>query len=363
MKAGIITFHSAYNYGAVLQAFALQEYVNRNFVETKILDYHNKDIDASYQNPQLRNFLINPKNAVFKTFQSILYRGKKIKIDQFRNKYFLLTKRYNIDNIVEAKEEADVFITGSDQVWNYLIVNEDSTYYLDFVSEKITCSYAASFGVSEIPKEYQAFYKQNLKKIDFISVREKKGVELVDSLIGQIAEVMPDPTLLINQEIWESLSIIPKQKKKYILVYKITKADKLLKFAKMLSKKTGLPIVYIPNDLKSGSIGQLKTNVGPEEWLGYIKHAEYIVTNSFHGTVFAILFNKKFFSEVCGKVNPSTSRLQTILEMFGLEHRTIDQYTDRILDEELNAEKINHVLASQRSCAHEFFEKVFKLGD
>lgn len=363
MKAGIVTFQSAYNYGAVLQAFALQEYLNRNFAETKILDYHNKKMDASYQNPQLTDFFRNPKNAVFKTFQSVLYRGKKIKIDQFRKQHLLLTQRYDKDNVTEAKDEADVFITGSDQVWNYLIVNKDSAYYLDFATEKTTCSYAASFGISEIPKEYRTFYKQNLRKIDFISVREKNGVGLVESLIGQRAEVMPDPTLLINQKTWEMLSIAPAQKEKYILVYKITKADRLLKFAKTLSKKTGLSIVYIPNDLKSGSIGHLKTNVGPEEWLGYIKHAEYIVTNSFHGTVFAVLFNKKFFSEVSDKVNPSTSRLQSLLVMFGLEHRTIDQYTDIVLDEELDAEKIKDVLATQRSYAHEYFRKVFKSGE
>lgn len=363
MNACIITFQSAYNYGAVLQAYALQEYLNKNFAETRILDYHNREIDASYQSPHLRDFISNPKNAVFKTIQGVLYKGKKRKIDDFRNCYLRLTDRYDATNVLEAKSEADVFITGSDQVWNYLIVNRDGTYYLDFANDKRTCSYAASFGIASIPTAYQDFYRSHLNDIDYISVREDAGAEIIKDLIDRNAQVMPDPTLLVNLEEWDKLSIAPDIKGKYILAYKITKADKLLEFSRMLSKKTKLPIVYIPNDLKSGSVGKLKTNVGPEEWLGYIKNAEYVVTNSFHGTVFSILFNKKFFSEVSNKVNPSTSRLKSLLEMFALENRTIDRYTDEMLKVELDANEIKDILAEKRKSAYEYFEKIFLVGE
>ncbi len=359
MKAAIVTFQSAYNYGAVLQAFALQEYLNQNFAVTRILDYHNKEIDASYQNAHFIDFIRNPKNAIFKSIQGVLYKEKKKKIDLFRKRYLKITKQYDSANITEAQNEADVFITGSDQVWNYLIVNRDSAYYLNFVKNKRTCSYAASFGIASIPLEYQDFYKKSLNNIDYISVRETNGVEIVKSMTGRDAKVMPDPTLLLNQKIWNEMCVMPKQIGKYILVYKITKADKLLPFSKELSKKTGLPIVYIPNDLKSGSIGKLKTNVGPEEWLGYIKNAEYVVTNSFHGTVFSILFNKKFFAEVSSKVNPSTSRLKSLLEMFDLGKRTIEKFTDEMLIEELDSEAINNVLLLERNKAHDFFEGIF----
>ena len=171
MKACITTFQSAYNYGAVLQAFALQEYLSMNFAETKILNYHSKEIDASYENPKLLDYIHNPKNAMFRLIQGILYKGKKTKIDAFRKQYFNLTKRYDNSNISDAKHDADVFVTGSDHVWNYLIVNKNSTYYLDFAQGKRTCSYAASFGISSIPKEYREFYKKNLENIEYISVR------------------------------------------------------------------------------------------------------------------------------------------------------------------------------------------------
>lgn len=359
MKACIVTFQSAYNYGAVLQAYALQEYLNANFATTVILDYHNKAIDDSYRAPCIVDFIKKPKNAVFKGMQAILYRGKKNKIDKFRNVCLSMTKRYDSSDVSDAYDEADVFVTGSDQVWNYLIVGRDSTFYLDFAKDKPKCSYAASFGVSKIPEEYNSFYKENVKRIDLISVREEAGAQIAVDFSGKPVCVMPDPTLLLEKQTWEDLIIRPKTKGKYILVYKITKADQLLLFAKKISCITGLPIVFIPNDLKDGMVGQLKTNVGPCEWLGYIHEAEYVITNSFHGTVFSILFSKKFFAEVSGKVNPSTSRLNSLLKMFDLENRKIDHFTQIMLEVEIDIESVDAVLRLQRDKTRAFFEAFF----
>lgn len=359
MKAGIITFQSAYNYGAVFQAFALQEFLTENYAKTIIIDYHNEEIDKSYKTPRIMDFFCNTKNSIFKYMQAFLYKGKHRKIDEFRNNYLHLSKYYNIDNITDAINEADVFITGSDQVWNHLIIKGDSTYFLNFALSKKTCSYAASFGISEIPNAYIQFYRNNLKNIMMLSVREYAGAELVQKMVGRNVEVLPDPTLLIDSNRWKKLSIAPRRTGKYILVYKITKADKLLNFARKLAQDTGLPIIYVPNDLKSGVIGSLKTNVGPEEWLGYINCAEYVVTNSFHGTVFSILFGKKFFSEVSTKVNPSTSRLMSLLEMFNLEDRIIENYSYEILKKELDLEMINEKQFHQKEKANIFLRKVF----
>ena len=360
MKSCIITFQSANNYGAVLQAYALQEYLNRNFGETKILDYHNRNIDKSYARPGIKDLFHNPKRTVFRFSQSVLYKGKSKRIEQFRADCFKLTKRYDADNIKEANSEADVFITGSDQVWNHLIIGDDTNYFLDFTApDKKTCSFAASIGVKRIPEEYAALYKKAITHIGRISVRESSGIKALEEIGVNGAELNPDPTVLISEEQWKKLSVVPKLNKKYILVYKITKADKLLSFAKNLSKLTGYPIIYIPNDLKSGVVGSLKLGVGPREWLGYIQNAEYVVTNSFHGTMFSILFGTKFFSEVSGKVNPSASRLLTLLHMFGLEERILDRFDKNLLEKELPREQIRSICAEQQEKVHQFFEKVY----
>ncbi|MGN1456642.1 MAG: polysaccharide pyruvyl transferase family protein [Acutalibacteraceae bacterium] len=360
MKSCIITFQSANNYGAVLQAYALQKFLNDKFCETSILDYHNYDIDKSYQSPEFSAFFKNPKNAVFRLMQSMLYSGKNRKTELFRKEYLPLTSPYDRNTIDNASNLADVFITGSDQVWNYLIVGNDGTYFLDFADNKIKCSYAASFGISELPDDRKEFYKDKISNIDYCSVREEAGAEIIRKLCDRQVSLMPDPTLLVSKKNWEDLCVFPKMKRKYILVYKITKADNLLVFAKALSKKTGLPIIYIPNDLKSGSIGKLKLSVGPQEWLGYIHNAEYVITNSFHGTVFSVLFGKKFFSEVSEKVNPSTSRLKSLLKLFNMEHRTISQFNDTMLEEEIKMSDVDDVLKKQTILATDFFSEIYK---
>ena len=358
-KLAIITFHAAYNYGAVLQAYALQEYLSREYGDTRIVDYHNKDIDKSYAKPSLSDIIRNPKKSLFKLFQSILYKKKNARIVQFRKDFLKLTKRYDLNNIVDANNEADVFVTGSDQVWNYMIIGKDTTFFLDFVEkEKLTCSYAASIGVKEIPEAYVEEYKKALSHVKKISVRETAGVQTLRNIGIEEVEVMPDPTLLLSKELWEQLSVKPDIKRKYILVYKITTSDKMIDFAKELSCATKLPLIYIPNDLKSGVIGSLKLDVGPREWLGYIRNAEYVVTNSFHGTVFSILFGVKFFSEVSKKVNPSTSRLLTLLSMFNFEDRIIDRFDADMLDKDLPISHISGICLEQQKHAHQFFDHV-----
>lgn len=359
MKTYIITFQSAKNYGAVLQAYALQKYIGERFGETEVIDYHNPKIDESYSFPNLREIIKYPKRSIFRLMQSFLYRGKNKKINEFVENYMKLTPACDNKSIKEVTADGDVFITGSDQVWNYMITENDENYFLSFVKDKITCSYAASFGISEIPQKHINYYKKALKSIKHVSVREVQGVEILSNLGFDKARVLCDPTLLLERGSWDGMCKCVKEKNKYILVYKITAADKLLDFARDLSKKTRLPIIYIPNDLKAGSVGSLKLNVGVDEWLGYIKNAEYIITNSFHGTVFSIVFGNKFFSEVSQKVNPSTSRLISLLKMFRMEERIISEYRDELLYKELDMQEIENILNEQRQLTSDFFERVF----
>ena len=360
MKTYIITFQSAKNYGAVLQAHALQCYLDYKYGNVSIIDYRNPNVEKNYSFPSLKNVLSNPQNALFRMIQSILYRGKYKKITEFKEKKMKLTIPCDSQSVKMITTDGDVFITGSDQVWNYLITGEDETYFLGFVTNKITCSYAASFGIAEIPQNHLVFYERGLKKISHISVRENQGKQILDTMGIKGVQVLCDPTLLLERSFWLKLCESPKNRGKYILVYKITTVDNLLDFARNLSQKTKLPVVYIPNDLKSGCIGSLKLNVGVEQWLGYIKNAEYVVTNSFHGTVFSILFGRKFFSEVSRKVNPSTSRLLTLLEMFHLKERIIADYKEFLLFKELDMLEIDRVLFQQRKMTEEFFQTVYK---
>lgn len=359
MMTGIVTFHAANNYGAVLQAYALQQFISRNYSDVRIVDYQNDKMKKANRMPAISDVILNPKNAIFRMMQLLLYKGKNRKIKEFRKHYLKLTKCYTEETISSAFQEADIFFTGSDQVWNYMITGLDGSYYLDFAKEKTICSYAASFGISNIPDQYKDFYRSKLKDINYISVREQTGQEIIEELCGKSAVIVPDPTLLLNQKEWYDLCIAPKEKKPYILVYKITKADKLLEFAKNLAKEKGLKIIYIPNDFKSGIIGDVKLDVGPREWLGYIRGAEYVVTNSFHGTVFSIIFEKQFFSEVSERVNLSTSRLNNLLQTFDCADHKINMSKDMITNCKGILDK-KDILCSQRKIAIRFLDRIYK---
>ena len=358
MKACIVTFQSAYNYGAILQAYALQQHINNNFCDAVVLNYNPSYMKPSYGMPNFDDFKKNPLGSTIKFIQYYLYEGKRNKIEDFR-KYIRLTESYDENTIKDASDIADIYIAGSDQIWNYQIIGNDGTFFLDFVKDnKKTCSYAASFGVNMIPNEKIEFYKEKLKRINYLSVREEIGCQIIDQLINRKSCTVLDPVMLLRKSEWERLCIKNEFKKPYILVYKITKADQLINFAIRLAKLTGFDIVYVPNDIKSGFIGKTLFNIGPEDWLSLIKNANYVVTNSFHGAVFSILFHKKFFVEASPNVNSSTSRLDDLLETFNLEHLKIEKFNSSLLNGKINISNIDDVLETERNISAEFLNSV-----
>lgn len=354
MKNLILTFQSAYNFGAVLQAYALQNYIEEEFGETKILNYQPKCIIESYNIPSLKKFIKNPKHGIFKVIQAIVFKGKYKKIDEFREK-FKLTEYYNEISIKNANINVDNCIVGSDQVWNYEIINNDGTFFLDFIKGANKISYAASFGNESIPLERQEWYKEQLNNINFISVREEMGAKIVKRLNERNAEVLIDPVFLLDANRWKEI-IKKNNKERYVLVYKITKEVKLLEFAKKLSKLTGLKIKYVPNDLKKMISGEYYLNIGPSEWLDLIYNAEYVVTNSFHGTAFSIIFNKKFFVEAAQKANGTTSRIYNLLRMFDLEDREISNFDIDILNKLPDEEVIKKVIQKETCKSYNFLK-------
>lgn len=361
MKKCILTFQDAKNYGAVLQAYALNYYLNENFGETEVLNYNNVSMNETYNFPKFKLLFKKPKQYIFRFIQFCLFHNKYKKIDLFKNKFLNLTPKYEQKNIFKANDSFDCFIAGSDQIWNYKIINKDLTYFLDFVEKnRKKISYAASFGIIDIPNKFKKIYGEKLKSFDAISIRENEGKKvLLEMGIDVESEVNIDPTLLLSQTHWKKFLLNNKFKKKYILVYKITKADKLLNYAKKLSKKTGYKIVYVPNDFKDGFCGKTKFNIGVEEWLTLIYNAEYVITNSFHGTVFSILFEKMFFVEISKKVNPSTSRLNNLITMLNLNKRIIDYDKDIVLDG-INYNHVKSVISQEIERTNMYFKNAFK---
>lgn len=324
MKIGILTFSNGYNYGAILQCYALQQYLRNNNVDAEVVNFKKEKQYGSCN-------LLSPA-YVLRKFYSFMYKidikKKRQKFDDFFNENinFSPTKEINEENISDYVKKYDILIFGSDQIWNMSekIYDRSNVYFgdFDFCGKKV--SYAASFGESiEIAQNNINFIKDKLEQFSAISVREKSGCDFLSNNNIKNTFVV-DPTLLLTKTEWELLCRSSKSKKipsKYILYYSVNCRKYSWSVAKKLSKLTGLKVINLeehPKILGAGFINDYCE--GPNEFLELIKNAEYIVTNSFHGTVFSILFQKKLvpvFDTNEGEVIKE-ERKYSLLEMAGL---------------------------------------------
>lgn len=227
----------------------------------------------------------------------------------------LLEKRV----LPEIENEYSLFITGSDQVWNYKLTQSDGAFFLDFVKAgNKKFSYAASFGIDEIPEDKNDMYRKYLKDFNLISVREVTGAKLVEKLTGAAVFVDLDPVFLLSITEWQELcsGFVAG---KYILVYTVGSPVHSYQYAQNLSRKTGLKIINVKYRMslrnQMENIGRCLYTVGPAEFVNLIGNAEYVVTNSFHATAFSIIFNKKFYVEVPAGLGSRITDLLSDLEL------------------------------------------------
>lgn len=349
MKIHTITSHDVYNYGASLQAYALMRYLQKAGNEVSIIDYKPYYSKARYNfwyiSPQFRW----RKNPILRFFACLAlapkrfhtYKRKKA-FDTFKVEYLHLTQRFStLAELEQAQWDAQMFIAGSDQIWNTDHENgKDPANYLSFVPfGGKRMSYAASFGIDYIKPKFQDMVKQNLMRFQQITVREKQGVRILRQL-GLSAVQVVDPVFLLPKNEWGKLSVSPSIKGKYILVYDFGRNKMMQEFAIRYAKKHQLKILSL-NDFVSHSYADYNiNNAGPREFLGLIKNAECFISNSFHGTAFSIIFEKQFF--VFNRKDAVNSRMESLMEMAGLQDRLIINESDfEKMDSHIDYDAVN----------------------
>jgi hypothetical protein len=343
-KVGVITFHNYDNYGAILQSYGLQAKLKELGLEPEIIDY-----DCAYISNPFR--LVNLKekglfNYIYGAIGHICYIPRRGKCRKFR-KNMRYSEPVRKGNMSAVSGKYDLYIAGSDQIWDYKLTNFDTTYFLDFVEEgKKKYSYAASIGENLPPEALCEKYSTLLKQFDKILVRENYGADIVERLTGTRPECVCDPTLLLSAKEWEPFIREPKKKDRYILVYQLGINKEIVEFARRLSKKTGYRIVYIPFPLVGLLKCSCKIAIGPSEWMGLFKHATYVISDSFHGVVFSLLFNRPFFTMVNG--HHTNKRVEQLLKTVDLSHRTIDAVSDEELTAKIDFTYANEQLAKMR---------------
>ncbi|MCD7892368.1 MAG: polysaccharide pyruvyl transferase family protein [Erysipelotrichaceae bacterium] len=346
-KVGIVSCYFKNNYGSLLQAYATQKILDDNNIPNETINIDNledfKKGKRKYYLGQITNFgFIKTKEGMIKLKlqkifnhelgENIAIRDKKF--EEYKQVFNLTTAyptyEYLYDN---AKAKYSDVIVGSDQLW--LPVNVVADYYtLNWVPDDVNkISYSTSFGVSKIPDKYKDSYKNFLSRINHLSTREESGIKLIKSVSNIDAKLVCDPTLLLTKDDWAEHAVKDRIiKDKYIFCYFLGKNIEHRKFVERLKEKTGYKIVSINHSDEyvkySDTFADIVPyDIGPKEWINLISNAEYICCDSFHGTVFSIIFNKTFFAfrRFSQKnENNTNSRLDSLLNMAGIS-------TDRIL--------------------------------
>ncbi len=322
MKIGIIT-KIGKNFGAVLQAYALKKKLCDMGHEAHVIRFTPKISVKSYK---VCRFPWRFRGAVSNVKSLLHFKAHKLsskRFLEFREKNYDFIGEYFCDEQIESNSpDCDVYITGSDQVWNPKI-SFDRTFYCMFANGKQnvrTASYAASIGLRKIPEVYKNDFKARVEKIDFVSVRESRACEILNEM-GIDSRIAPDPTLLLTKEEWDCVAK-ETVKSPYILCYFVALPDGVEQIVKSVKEKLGLTVVNLMYSEESSKIGDVKIrDAGPEEFLGLFKNASFVITSSFHGTVFSIINTKPFMTAVYSQTG---SRVWELLSTMGLENRIFD---------------------------------------
>lgn len=321
LKIGIITIHSDLNYGAALQAYALSAYLNEVGYDAKIINYIKIP-----NSPRVFKF---PKNIAYKMMNAL----RHLRYRKFLKKSLSDVTYNSLDEIMNGfKEPFDIIISGSDQVWNPhcggFVTKLNPVYYIAFADKGTykKIAYASSVGSHVFSKEEIPSVQKWLGEYSHLSTREIAGAQQLESFLNREVKVVLDPTLLLNHKQWLKVANSIKIDGKYVLVYYIDEIGEVVEYARRIADKNGWKVVMMSNT--SARYPGVDINVpfcGPAEFLGLFDGAEYISTNSFHGTAFAINFQKDFISVI--KRN-SPQRAQTLLKNVGLPERLLTNIGD-----------------------------------
>lgn len=335
-KASIITMHCPLNYGAVLQTYAFQTFLESKGLEVSVINYtpqyivHNQSLMYVGDEKFRRNIFTR---WLYRIYKAPSKYGRKKKFNNFRGKELHLTRRFETyEEMVSAHLDADVFFCGSDQIWNS--INEsckDPAYFLGFVGDKSKRNSYAASGNMHLPlsDDVLKYSIPMINSLNNISMREASTIANIQPYINKTIVHVCDPVFLLNETQWRELAFHGKPFKKrqpYVLIYPMGRGIEIVvKKGFEKASSLGMPLYCITSSQRKDSRISKYFNTDPYTFLQLIINADYLITNSFHGTAFSIIFKKQFLTCVA---EGSNQRLTSILEMCGLGDRQISAGTD-----------------------------------
>lgn len=369
-KIAVVTFHRAHNFGSVLQTYALQEYIKQignkfgTDIEYKVIDFYTETQEDMYNVYKSGRSIRNIIKNIIASFYVKELKEKHNKFEEFIMKNIHMTKRFITENDLKKDiPDADYYISGSDQIWNVRAKDFSDIYFLDFVNRGRKISYAASFGPLKIDwNQYdKEKYAHLLNEYASVSVREDGSQENIGYLTHQECCVNVDPTLLLNCEQWRKIqSDANYNEGQYILLYCLEPSKEQLKMAKAISKKLKLPILVLRYNNKNDMFNSFvkRYDSGPTDFLAYIDHAALVLSSSFHGTAFSLIYHKPFYVFNGMRDN----RIAYILTKTDMVDHSLESLTDveRVTLKKLNEETIELFIKEEVNKSTEYFRKALE---
>ena len=367
-----ITFHHAHNFGSALQTYALGEYVKSLYEEKgESAEYGIIDLYTPFQE-ELYSVLKHGKSvtSIVKNIIALPYKNmldkKHEKFEKFLADRFTLTKRYKtVEELKNEVPKADMYISGSDQIWNVRARDFLSAYYFDFLPDDAKrISYSASLGPLKIDwSKYDGEkIKTLLSKYSAISVREKGSADSLKALTDIGLSVNVDPTMLLKADEWRKIQSNANYKDgKYILLYCLEPSKTQLEMADAISKKLKLPVVILRYNNKNDMFNHFvkKYDSGPEDFLSYIDNAALVLSSSFHGTAFSLIYHKPFYI-FNGK---GDNRISSILKKTDMLERSLENIedVDRVTLDKPNEDAIEALLDEERESSREYLRRALDI--
>lgn len=345
-----ITYDHTINYGSCFQAYALQKAIEKICV--------GENEKCQYELIPLWTCRDYPKKKIRNFVGLQLMRFYHRSFAPFEKKYIKYATCKSIASIDLCNNEADTFVCGSDVIWNPYHNKGVSAYYLDF-AKKYAFSYAASFGASNIDDVTIEKIRPFLSRLERIGVRERSSLQLLRNITDKEGTIVADPTLLLSEDDWDDIA--PRQRTdQYIFVYTTHMNADITSIIGKIAEKTGMEVITAewdssPRVLVKKGVFNI---VSPDRWLQLLRKAEYVVTNSFHATVFSVLFHKKFFTVVNGDKSKGINvRMNDFLTMIGLTDRIFSDIPNNLDLSEIDYTEVDKKIETMRAESMEFLRE------
>lgn len=348
LKVFGITYDHTTNYGSCFQAYALQTAIEKICIDGE---------NCLYSLIPIKSFKDYPVHSyIKKVLITPWMRYHRSKFIPFENKYMKYVSCSRMNDLPLLNEQADAFVCGSDVIWNPDFNSGLGAFFLDFAT-KYKFSYAASFGKAELNKEELAFVKDKIASFDAVSVREKTSMAIAKKCSEKDIRVVTDPVMLLTVDEWSNV-MEPLPDNNIIFVYTTHLNKTINGFIKKLETQTGLRVMLATCGPKQALKQGMLSVQTPGEWLALIKNAKYIITNSFHATVFSSMFHKKFFTVVAGdKAKGINMRMNDFLNTMGLGNRIFSSVPDVIDTSEIDYRIVDERIALLRKESLAFLQE------